>query len=193
MKKRRRGFGCVIPVLILVIVGAVVLVLNYGLDYLLFAPWAYGYLGQPTLTGSWEGTLRTHSGVQYAFYMQINRDRTNRGKALNTRGRADIDGPISWCARGIPNTTSTLFGSANRSASNVRFEASEVRNPPPGLYPIGFRGAWHGSTLVLNVVFYLAQNHGYTFSTAIPDAVRPVRLTLHKRGYSSYQATCARI
>jgi hypothetical protein len=171
----------------------VALGLDYGSDYLFFAPWAYGILGQPTLTGGWSGSLKTHSGVQYVIYLQLNRDRTSRGIGLNTRGQADIDGQISWCAHGIPSTTSTLFGTANRSASVVRFEAGELRNPPPGLFPIHFQGAWHGSTLVLHVRFYLYQNHGYVYSTAIPDEVRSVRLPLHKRDYSVYQAACARI
>jgi hypothetical protein len=72
----------------------------------------------------------------------------------------------------------------------VNLEAAELRNPPPGLVPLDFRGAWHSSTLVLHVVFTLYQNHAYVYSTVIPDEVRPVRLTLHKRGYSAYQATC---
>jgi hypothetical protein len=112
---------------------------------------------------------------------------------LETRGQADIEGHASWCARGIPKTTTTLFGFANRSASNVIFETDEIRNAPPGLFPLHFQGAWHRSTLLLHVLFYLVQNHGYVYSSAIPDDVRPTTLTLHKRGYSAFQAACARI
>ena len=137
--------------------------------------------------------MTTHSGVRYAVYLELSRYRTDRGTPLTSFGQADIDGHISWCAHRIPNTRTNIFGHANRSASSVVLESSEVSKPPPGLFPIHLHGAWHGSTLVLNVLFYLVRNRGYVYSSAIPDDVRPVRLTLHKRGSSAFAAACAHV
>lgn len=193
MRRRRHGCGCLTTLLALVLVGAVVFVVDYGGDYLLFAPWAYGFFGQPTLTGSWTGAMSTHRGVRYVVYLQLNRDRNRHGTALATRGQADIDGHASWCAHGIPNTTTTLFGYANRSASSIVLETNELRHPPPGLFPLDFRGAWHGSRLDLHVLFDLVQHHAYVYSSSIPDEVHPVRLTLHKEGYRAFQSACTRL
>lgn len=185
---RRRG--CLTTLLVLVLVVGVVLGIEYGVDYLLFAPWAYGIFGQPTLTGNWKGTVKTHSGLQYTFYLQLDRNRDSDGVPTSTRGNADLDGHLSWCARGIPSTTASVFGFANRSASAITLEANEIRNPPQGLYPLDFHGSWHAPTLVLRVTFSLVRGHGYVYSSAIPDEVHPVRLTLHKRGQSAYQEVC---
>jgi hypothetical protein len=191
--RRRRGCGCLGALLGIVLVIAVVFVVENGADYLLYAPWAYGYFGQPTLTGSWTGTMTAHSGVRYAVYLQLNRDRTRRGTPLNGFGKADIDGHVSWCARGIRNGTSTLFGHANRSASDVVLEIQDFSHLPAGLFPIRFQGAWHGSSLALHVVFYLSLGPAHGYSTGSPDTARPVPATLHKQGYSAFQAACARL
>jgi hypothetical protein len=193
MRQRRRGRGCLTALLALLVLAALALGIDYGADALLFAPWAYGILGRPTLTGGWDGTLRTLGGTQYAVYLQLNRSQSSRGTFLNSRGRADLDGHLSWCARGVPSATSRVYGTANRSASIVILEASAPPHPRPGLLPYEFRGAWHGSTLVLHVLFRVYNGHAYVYSTAIPDEVRAVRLALQKRGYSAYQAACARI
>lgn len=183
----RRGFGCLGTLLALIVVIAVVFVVENGGDYLLFAPWAYGWFGQPTLTGTWVGTMTTHSGVRYVVYLQLERDRNYKGTPLNSRGgEADIDGHAAWCARGVPGTTTTtIFGSANRSASNMSLGTHMLLNPPPGPYPLYFRGAWHGTTLVLHVSYDIVRNHAYG------SAPTPVPVTFHKRGYSAYQAACA--
>lgn len=194
MRRRRRGRGCLLPLLALVLIGGAAVGLVNGADYLLYAPWAYGGIfGRPTLTRTWEGTLTTHSGVRYAVYLQLDRYRNDRGVPLTTRGQADLDGHISWCTRPSPITASEVYGHANRSASSIVLETDEVRRPPPGLYPISLHGAWHDSTLALHVLFYLVHNHGYEFSTQIPDAVKPVPLTLHPHGYTAFQAACSRL
>lgn len=163
--------------------------LNYAADALIFAPWAYGILGRATLTGSWNGALTTHSGVPYAVYLQLNRSHA----ALSSPRAPDIDGHVSWCAWGIPSTTSTVSGTADRSASNIRLDAHEPAHPHLGLRPSNFQGAWHGSTLVLHVLFEWYNGHAYVSSSSIPDEFNAVPLTLHKGGYRAYQAACARI
>ena len=191
MRQRRRRFGCLTSLLGGVAIVALAVAVFYAADALLYAPWAYGILG-PTLTGDWGGTVRTSGGTHYVLYLELNRKRTSHGTPINTRGRANIDGHLSWCAPGMPNTTAGLYGSANRSASIVSFEVGAPAHPHPGLLPFQFRGAFHGSTLVLRVRFRLYRNHAYVYSTAIPDEVKSVRLTLRKQGYSTYQAACAR-
>lgn len=185
--KRRRGPGCIMTALAVVAICAVAIGIDVGGDYVLFAPWAYGILGQPTLTGNWYGVLRTHGEGPHAFYLELERSRNSRGIPEETRGQADIEGHVSWCARGIPQLTSTVFGHANRSASSIVLETAELRRPPLGLYPLIFRGAWHNSTLVLHVSFSPVGNLGYG------GTLKPVPLTLHKKSRSVYQAACAHI
>jgi hypothetical protein len=93
----------------------------------------------------------------------------------------------------MPNTTATVYGFANRSASSITLEANESTHPHRGLLPFELHGAFHDPTLVLHVKFRLYNGHGYVYTTAIPDEVRPVRLTLHKGDESAYQAACAHL
>lgn len=189
MRRRRRGCGCLPTLLALLLLGALGYGLNYALDALLYAPWAYGILGRSTLTGSWNGTLTTHSGVHYAVHLQLNRSHA----ALSSPHAPDIDGQVSWCATSISSTTSTVSGTSDRSASNVHLYVQQPARPYHGLRPSSFQGAWHGSTLVLDVLFERQNGHVYVFSRSIPDEYNAVPLTLHKGGFSAYQATCGHI
>jgi len=199
VRQRRLGrgcfSGCLRPLVLLVLLGAAALVVDYGGDALLFAPWAYSLFG-PTLTGDWTGTVRSHSGREYAIYLTINRSRTSTGLFENSHltGNAYIDGHVSWCAHGMPSTTATYSGTANRSASDVRFDVGLNPQPPPrpGFQPYELRGAFHGSTVVFHLNFRLYGNGAYTYGS-FPDEVHAVRLTLRKRGFDTYQAACARL
>jgi hypothetical protein len=192
---RRFGCGCLPALLVLVVVCAAALLVDYGGDALLFAPWAYGLFG-PTLTGTWAGTVQAASGTEYAIYLTINRSRTSYGMFENSRlsGNAFIDGRVSWCARGMPSTTATYSGTANRSASDVRFDVglNPQPTPRPGFQPYEFRGTFHGSTLVFHLNFRWYRNHAYTYGSS-PNEVKTVRLTLRKQGFDAYQAACARL
>lgn len=183
MRRRRRG--CVSSLVGLALVCAVLFGLDYGAKALLFAPWAYGVLGRPTLTGGWTGILTAHEGARYAIYLRLDYNQDSKFTPLGGR--------LSWCTRGVPSTTATVAGNANWSGSDVKFTAYTPLHPHPGLQPSAFRGTWHGDTLVLRVELDLYQNHAYVMSSDLPDEVRPVLVTLQKRGYSVYQAACSRI
>jgi hypothetical protein len=173
------------------LVGAVAVGLDYGGEYVIFAPWAFGLTGRPTLTGDWMGTLRAPNGTPQEIYLQLGLDQTHNGTFLNTRGRADLDGHLSWCAPGIRTTTSEIYGSANRSASSVIVAVNYPGHPRAGLDPFEFHGAWHTSTLVLRVMFLRFTWNGHGYSSGME--VGPVRLTLHKSGYGAFQAACAHL
>jgi hypothetical protein len=175
--------------LILLVILAAAVGLDYGANAFLFAPWAYGIFGRATLTGSWNGTLKTHDGVPYAVRLQLSRS----SQALSGRLAPDIQGKAAWCAPGIRITTSTVTGTADRSASNVRLNVSESGRPPRGLSPSQFQGAWHGSALVLHVLFQFYNGHAYVESASYPDEFHAVTLTLHKGGENAFRAACARI
>lgn len=191
-QRMRRRLGCVGSFVVIALIIAAVFVVENGVDYLLYAPWAYGWFGQPTLTGTWEGTVQTNSGTPYALYLELSRYRNRRnGTPYTTFGNADIDGHVFWCAPGIRNATSSLYGHANRSASSVVLETQNLSHLPVGLFPLRFEGAWHRSTLALGVMFNRSTGHGYI--SGGPSTGGPVRATLHKKGYSAYRSACAHI
>jgi hypothetical protein len=186
----RRRFGCVGSLAIVALIIGALFFIENGVDYLLYAPWAYGWFGQPTLTGTWEGTVRADGGTPYVLYLQLDRYRNRRnGTPYTTFGRADIGGHVSWCAPSIRNATSSLYGNANRSASSIVLETQNLSHLPAGLFPIRFQGAWHRTTLALGVLFNRSTGRGYI--TGGPNTVGPIRVTLHKKGYSAYQSACA--
>jgi hypothetical protein len=201
IRQRRAGGGglrilvVLVLVLVLVLAIAAVFVIDYGGDALLFAPWAYSLFG-PTLTGDWTGTVRSHSGTEYAIYLHIDRSRTAYGTFENSHltGNAYIDGHASWCAHGMPSTTATHTGTASRSASDVRFDVglNPKPQPRPGFQPYEFRGTFHGSTLVFHLNFRLFRNDAYVYGS-FPDELKPVKLAMRKKGLDAYRAACARL
>jgi len=50
----------------------------------------------------------------------------------------------------------------------------------------------YGSTLVFHLNFRLFPNGAYVYGS-FPDELKPVKLTMHKRGLDAYQAACARL
>jgi hypothetical protein len=190
MTRRRRRFGCLTKFLALVLLLALAYGVDKALDAFVFAPWAYGIFGRATLTGDWNGTLRTAGGTPYALYLQL--DRSSR--ALAGPHSPDIDGHVSWCTRGAPSTTFAVHGTSDRSASNVTLGTEPPDHVPRGLFPSQFHGAWHGSTLVMQVQFALSNGHGGIItSSAIPDLARAASVTLRKKGYDAFQAACAHL
>src|SRR5947209_13005500 len=138
MRRRRRGCGCLTSVVLTIFICALLLGLASLAKALVFAPWASGILGRPTLTGGWSGTMRMHNGAQYGIYLRLG---YNEDSKVTT-----LDGQLSWCTRGAQTTTARVAGNANWSASDVRFFSYAPAHPQPGLRPSNFRGAWHGST-----------------------------------------------
>ena len=189
MRRRRGGCGCLRGILLVPLIFVVGYALDQALNAFIFAPWAYGVLGRQTLTGDWNGTLRAHSGVSYAVHLELNRS----SQALTGRLAPDIDGHVSWCTRSGGSTTSTLSGTSDRSASDVTLYVQEPPHPRPGLRPSRLQGAWHGTTLLLNVLFLFYDGHAYVMSNSFPDEHNAVSLTLHKSGYAVYRDACARL
>jgi hypothetical protein len=104
----RRRKRWVVGALALLLLGTFAVVVPPVVDYVLFAPWAYGYFGQSTLTGEWIGHVRTPRGTPYVIDLELHRH-TSRGSPSRVRhGRAAIDGVARWCAHHVPNTTAPV-------------------------------------------------------------------------------------
>lgn len=174
-------------IVVILVVIAVGFGFNKAMDALVYAPWAYGFLGRATLTGSWNGTMTAHNGTRYAVRLQLRRS----PQALTDIQAPDIDGHVSWCAHGEPSATSALYGHADHSASNVRLYVLQPVHRRIGLRPGSFKGAWHGSTLVMGVLFEKYEGHN-TYGS-FPGELNSVPITLHKGGISAYQTTCAHL
>lgn len=110
---------------------------------LLFAPWAIGVDGRPTLTGTWTGPLRSKWGSEYHLFLDLDWE-APRGRTA----RAGLVGTAWVCNRAGREHRLQVSGDANRDASDVRIDLeardSQYRESLP------LRGAWHGETLQLS-------------------------------------------
>jgi hypothetical protein len=191
----RRRKRWVAGALLLLLLGTFSVVVPPVVDFVLFAPWAYDYFGRSTLTGNWIGHVTTPRGARYVVYLELHRYTTSRGNPSRVRhGRAAIDGAAWWCAHHIPSTTAPLYGSADRSASDVRLGVDDPEPLRAGLGPSTFRGVWHGSTLVVQVGFRRLNAQGAAISSSTnPDDTQTVTMTLRKGQHNAYQSACARL
>jgi hypothetical protein len=63
-----------------------------------------------------------------------------------------------------------------------------------GLGPSTFQGAWHGSTLVVQVDFRRLTAQGAAISSSTnPDDTQSVGMTLRKGEHAAYLAACERL
>lgn len=109
----------------------------------LFAPWAIGLGGGPTLTGTWVGPLRSKWGLEYHLHLDLDwvapRGRTSR---------AGLTGTARICNRAGTDFRMEVSGDADRSASDVRIDVEARESRYRESLPL--RGAWHGDTLQLS-------------------------------------------
>jgi hypothetical protein len=120
---------------------AVVAVLR-PISALLFAPWAIGIDGGPTLTGTWVGPMRSKWGSEYYIYLDLGWE-PPRGRTP----RARLTGEAWICNRAGKEFRLEVSGDADRQAQNVRIDAEARDSRYRESLPL--RGAWNRDTLRL--------------------------------------------
>lgn len=135
----RNVLGLLLAVAIVVAVASILT----PVSAFLFAPWAIGLGGSPTLTGNWVGPLRSKWGGEYHLYLDLDwvppRGRTSR---------AGLAGTARICNRFGKELHLTVSGDADRSASDVRIDVEARESRYRESLPL--RGSWHGDTLRLS-------------------------------------------
>jgi hypothetical protein len=109
---------------------------------LIFAPWAMGQGGSPTLTGTWVGPLRSKWGSEYHLYLDLGWE-PPRGRT----SRASLTGSAWICNRVGTEFHLEVSGDADRGAQDVRVDVEARDSRYRESLPL--RGAWHGDTLQL--------------------------------------------
>jgi hypothetical protein len=109
----------------------------------LFAPWALGWGGSPTLTGEWAGPLRSKWGSEYYLYLDLDW-KAPRGRT----SRAGLIGAARICTRAGKEHQMTISGDADPSAQDVRIDVEARQSRYRESLPL--RGAWDGETLRLS-------------------------------------------
>jgi hypothetical protein len=208
----RRGIGRDVlhGVLAIILLVAVVAVLR-PISALLFAPWAIGIDGGPTLTGTWVGPMRSKWGSEYYLYLDLGWE-PPRGRTP----RARLTGEAWICNRAGKEFRLEVSGDADRQAQNVRIDAeardSQYRESLP------LRGAWNRDTLQLtaftspfgpegelrgsrSTVSSSTSDAAGRFVELYPTGLGPDQvpadsfpdLTLHKGDSADYRAQCRTI
>ncbi len=114
---------------------------EWGIRWLV-APWSYPSLG-PTLTGTWDGSLRARQGAEYRVYVDLSYTTTRRRPwASNLTGLALL------CTQHGDIYEHTVSGDADRDGHNVELEI-EYRDPALSALDMRFAGDWDGQTLTL--------------------------------------------
>jgi hypothetical protein len=119
------------------------------INMVLFAPWAMGLDGGPTLTGTWVGPLRSKWGAEYHLSLDLRWDppRIRRSRGARGSGRADLVGEARICNRAGKEFRLAVSGDADRDAKDVRVDVEARDSRYRESLPL--RGAWHGKTLQL--------------------------------------------
>ncbi|MBS1788896.1 MAG: hypothetical protein JST85_14295 [Acidobacteria bacterium] len=132
-------------------------------------PWAYSFLGKPTLTGNWRGQVSFEGRPSREIKLEIERmtldtlrvERNTKNSALNVvNDHYSMHGSFAGTAE-MPDELGDpihyeLSGSANRSGSEVVIKLRAVdRKFASQVQPLlqELTGSWKGKTLELNGQF----------------------------------------
>jgi hypothetical protein len=208
----RRGIGrgvlhAALGIMLLVAVAAIL----RPISALLFAPWAIGIDGGPTLTGTWVGPMRSKWGSEYYIYLDLGWEPPHGRTA-----RARLTGEAWICNRAGKEFRLEVSGDADRPAQNVRIDAEARDSRYRESLPL--RGAWNRDTLRLSAfaspfgpegelrgsrstVSSSTSDAAGRFVELYPTGLGPDQvpadsfpdLTLHKGDSADYQAQCRMI
>jgi hypothetical protein len=113
----------------------------WGIRWLV-APWSFETLG-PTLTGTWDGTLRAREGAEFRVFLDLGYATTRRRPwGTNLTGRALL------CTQHGDLYEYEVSGDADRDGHNVEVEI-EYGDPNLSALDMRFYGDWNGQVLTL--------------------------------------------
>ncbi len=189
----RRGVGCLV-------LGIISIVVVLGLD-IAEAPWAFSFLGRPSLTGHWAGTFITPSGTHFALYLEVNRGIVAGFGGSDSRFAGDLfDGRGYWCddhGRSVENSPLSgsvpMFSGYSGSIEPVFMHIEVPKTAPLGLMPVNLKGKWQQETITLTPELLIWTGQGLQSSSANPDQTQPITITMKKAELGTFRSACAQL
>jgi hypothetical protein len=148
-------------------------------------PWARSMGLWPTLTGEWNGELRTADGHIHPVYLEI------RG-GLRNRGRSYIDGRAKICVGTKIHDFNVYGRNDNWRGTRFHLSLSRVSVPGPDQVPDGMQGEWSNDDL-RGIGQLVSTSPTATASATRSSAPPPpplVRYILHRGTETAFLAAC---
>jgi hypothetical protein len=163
--------------------------------------WAYAKWGQPTLTGTWVGTLTTGGGAQLGMYLDLRLEpiRVFGRRRQNVRRRArgaNFEGALRLCG-GPAGEQRFAFDGTNDDAAASRFHlglypADSI--PPDGFAPSHMRGSWNGrDSLALDADMYVRRGRAAISHSDDPHTSRPAHAFMRRGTEADFRALCGAV
>ncbi len=184
-------FGCLQSIVGGVVVLALGVVFLIGLDSL-YAPWAWGWAGRPTLTGEWVGTFKLPEGQRGAAYLNLTHDLNKDfygSRILPTL--PPLAGAARDCFRESGIQTYALSGGASGGGDDVLLDFSAQKPTVPNYAPQTLKGSWNGSDLTLAGTFVIIlDTKGSTMVKSEPNQTQPTTIVFHKASPADFVKAC---
>jgi hypothetical protein len=187
---KRRGCGCIhgsLGLIAFFVLGSAFIV---AFDSL-YAPWAWGWGGRPTLTGEWLAQFRLPSGQRGAAYLNMSHNPNDDfGGSRLGPNLPRLNGTAQGCfASGIQNYS--LNGEASGKGDNVilGFSAKKPTVPDYALHEL--KGKWDGTTLSLSGTFTrILDTQGSTQLKTEPNQTQPTTIVFSKADAAEFRKQC---
>ncbi len=184
-------FGCLRSIVGGVVVLALAAVLLIAFDSL-YAPWAWGWGGRPTLTGEWVGTFRLPQGQRGAAYLNLSHDLNKdfQGSRIGPT-LPPLAGTARDCFRANAIQTYVLSGGASTGGDDVALGFGTQNPTVPGYAPQDLKGSWNGTDLTLAGTFVIIlDTKGSTETKNEPNQRQPTTIVFHKASQADFTQAC---
>lgn len=196
--RRRAGLRFLTGLIGACVLAVLVTGIGYAADAMYAAPWAYPILGRPSLTGNWQGTFTTASGIKFAVFLELHRPVLASGPApLENYQGALLTGTADWCdsqgrlAKYLPVTGAVPTASgSDGTADRVEIDLDNGSSPAPGLLLMSLRGKWSGDSLLVKPMFGTWNGQTLVYSADSPDMGGQVTVTLKKVQADAFPQAC---
>ncbi len=192
-RRAARGgcFGCLRTVIASLGALALGAALIIGFDSL-YAPWAWGWAGRPTLTGEWVGTFRLPEGQRGAAYLNLTHDLNHdfQGSRIFP-SLPPLAGTARDCFRASAIQNYTLSGGASTGGDDIVLGFGAQKPTVPGYAPQDLKGSWNGADLTLAGTFVIILDiKGSTMVKNEPNQTQPTTIVFHKATPSDFMQAC---
>jgi hypothetical protein len=157
-------------------------------------PWAYAQSGNPTLTGTWVGSLTTATGQHRGVIMEMHLpDISGRKRKVRRTRYGSLEGTARTCDERGEIRSLTLSGNPhNKDATQLHLMTIPAENPPlDGLTLNTAKGLWdQGNTLHMQAGFYFRKGTGAISGPEYPDTQKEALLHMTRGGDAEFRRAC---